>query len=888
MEIGITEEKMNEEAARLEMFRAKLFNQLKKELRLSEVPRHCGQLKDHLTKLLLEDQFDTLKAQISAQTHNKEALVDYQVEHYLKNFVIEPLLEQNYQSLLQKFKQQMRSNLVPKFPLTTVVLEMTAVNAFELRDSTHRSPLDIISAKMETLVPNIDVMESFTQLANIPVQITNYFESMIDKKPDNKSLCNKLLKDTHFVVKVLEMNCFTQLSLCNRLFERVMANYGCDTLKSLEEIEVLRTDFRTYFRDMILSDTRELGSTSPHSLFTKIGKICKQVWAGHKKKLLEEIDPNKKRVIMSYQDSQMFIAAYFKFYRDEVELKLRAALSIVPRDDVFLFKSYETVRENISCAVESTIDSLAATQQQSIYESVNNHLTHLLSKMLGSGTRYALAWFPEDLTSVDHITKTERQLKDLLTLENLKAVVLICIASTPHVSCEAEYQEHLEHIQRVAFALKVHQDAKIIQAFQLVKTLALRKQHKQTLDVIKKELTNVFNHNPSIQLFEVLYFMAGLYFLISGSEPDLVELKLKTVATSTEAVILKPLSYSKRRLLLQIMRYLKNGHFLILNYQLVLRLESMIENMRYLQNVKAFTVDAARLKAACYNLDYNQVIKAFKEMDIKDLATLIEKPALLPEGQSIPREFFRSNFIADTAFNQGKMVKDLKGNTMIQVDAQGSAEKLTPSPTKSKSMFSGVSSFFSGLFSSKSGVIDTSQMQIEIAPRMSEEELMMFYGKLRYLQDSIKKCEFIELNPGVRSRCPVMCLSGFTSEDCDKADDWKQLVSLYPSTEILTINWAAMTPTRVVTALKSAIMKVDSGQIFGLLRAGISGTFKKNESGGENPDEIEHDRQRNHNELTANPFQNFQADQKGPGMMNKLFNFMGGGEKIAEVVHRLT
>ena len=108
--------------------------------------------------------------------------------------------------------------------------------------------------------------------------------------------------------------------------------------------------------------------------------------------------------------------------------------------------------------------------------------------------------------------------------------------------------------------------------------------------------------------------------------------------------------------------------------------------------------------------------------------------------------------MADTQFSPKPV--NVNGQFIFQVDKENTIEGVTiPDASPDKP------GFFKRLFFKAP---PPRQIAVPV-PVPSPEDELKFHGKLQYLQENIKKLEFINLNADAtsRSRCPVICLSGF-------------------------------------------------------------------------------------------------------------------------------
>ena len=70
----------------------------------------------------------------------------------------------------------------------------------------------------------------------------------------------------------------------------------------------------------------------------------------------------------------------------------------------------------------------------------------------------------------------------------------------------------------------------------------------------------------------------------------------------------------------------------------------------------------------------------------------------------------------------------------------------------------------------------------------------------------------------VKSKCIIICISGFTSEDATKSDEWKMVPEAYPNSEVIALHWRSNTMNALfesVVAEAEHVTKAKEGLIFG-------------------------------------------------------------------------
>jgi len=856
MSISISEERINTEAAALEIVRGEILLDLSRMLNLRDNPWNMTTLLNKLEDSTLRNNYQQLRARIVSNMDQTKQIPDYRVELYIRNYIIDPLLEDNYQLIMDALRTNLKEKFLPLFPINSVVFDEVSVNTFKLLNRQGQKPVDTLFANTLQFVSAFNVTKDFDALSHIPTREVNYYENIINSAPANVDQLKRMLTDNNFIVRVLENNCWIALDLCCKILDKVIENYQVNTWKPQDELDRLRQDFREYFRKKIVKDNRYLGKYSPKSINSQIESFCKDIWGKTRKKMNVDLDNNRRnKVVLSYKNRAMFKKSYFKLFRDEVEAICLSTLKSIPKEEIFLYDSYQKVRQNIDTLVDNSFNQVVCSMKEDT-EQLKLGIQNYLNNYLNPDTKFKYKYFQ---------LVPNFNIDDLLSLQNRKGIVMAALISTPKTYNASEYNAHLNHIANIARTLEVFSDHEIQQTFGLVSTLQNRDMYRQQIEQIKGNLERLYNDNFHLDLNKIMYIVVGLYFLVTEGERDLAE--FRRAITSGDVIRLTPISYTRRRLLFQIIRFLKNGAYHVLNYHIVLLLENLIEKIRLTHN-RTMAVQVLKKDISdVYHIDYNQVVNIYQKMPIIQLANLIQLSENgLKDANSQKRdELFKSSFIADTEFSSKSTIVNGQMVTVIQVDKEQTVENVSPvnkpqaTPEKSPG-------FFGRLFFSKPKPAEPAPAPAPLQRMNTKEDDLKFQAKLQYLQENMRKLEFINLNPDAtcRSRCPVICLSGFTSEDSDKSSDWKQLTSLYPFTEVLTINWEALTFPRIISTFVSSLKKVSIGSIAGMVVNQLHGIVGKENQGSTpvNSNEIPDERNPGERTVVTNPFEKANAEEE--------------------------
>jgi hypothetical protein len=843
MKLAISEEKINTEAAALEICRNEIIIDLERKFRIKEVPWNFHKLLDSLEGYLMRDKYSAIRSKIVSNMDSAEQTMipDYKVEMYIKNFIIEPLMDDNHQRLLATLKTAITEQFIDKFPITTLILEPTVVNRLGLNRNGLK-PADTLYTAVQTFLPVLDLAKNFDGLLSAIVREVNYFEYLANTVPENQDYLKRVTADTSSLIRILEFNCWIILDLCCRILKTVVENYRVELLLSRDDIAKLEHDFKDFCRQRIIKDNRYLGKMSPNSFYSSINGYCKDAWARIKKKISNDLAVREKnKVSMPYTERAMFKHSFFKHFKDDVEITLTNKLKIVPREEVFLYSNYTNVSQNIDTMIDHCFNQMVIGMKDAV-EALRYQVQDMLTNMYQPTTQYKYKQF--QLTP-------KVKIEEVLSLANRRLIVLCALVSTPKTQFPVEYAQHMHHIAKLASDLEVISDPEFKQMYAAVGTLQIRKANAALIDQTKKRCEQAFSSNGSLKLTEVAYLVFGLYFLVTDGYRDMDE--MRRAFEQTDLIRFSAPSYKRRRLLFQIIRFIKNGHFFLLNYSIVHMIEMMIDRQRAAHNRYMHEKVLKKDIRQTYVIEYNDVIKMFKEMPIAQLAKLVEGSHHgFQDPQRARRDaLFKSSFISDTTFDEQNVSLSRDNLPMVTVNKVMTIEKATaPARLKTTSNLSESSFLRASQYSME--MDESIIVSPTICPHVAaKEEDLRFHGKLQYLQENIRTFEFISLQKDRlgHSRFPILVLSGFMSENSNKMDDWKQMIDLFPYTELVTINWEALTPTQIFSNYMTTLNKVSVGSIANMLAGQLNSILssKQEASRPEMPDSSE--------QMDTNPFE---------------------------------
>jgi hypothetical protein len=139
MSISISEERINTEAAALEIVRGEILLDLSRMLNLRDNPWNMTALLNKLEDSTLRNNYQQLRARIVSNMDQTKQIPDYRVELYIRNYIIDPLLEDNYQLIMDALRTNLKEKFLPLFPINSVVFDEVSVNTFKLLNRQGRS-----------------------------------------------------------------------------------------------------------------------------------------------------------------------------------------------------------------------------------------------------------------------------------------------------------------------------------------------------------------------------------------------------------------------------------------------------------------------------------------------------------------------------------------------------------------------------------------------------------------------------------------------------------------------------------------------------------------------------------------------------------------------------
>ena len=791
--LSISDEKINACAVSLEIVRNEIMLEVETKLNLTETPWQMSVLEKKLENLLIHKNFEEYRMRIVMKMCEQE-VKDYKVELYMRHFIIEPLLQNNYLRILDIMKVKIKYDLINKFPITTVVLSEETLRILHL--DLEGSPIELCMASMKSFTSHLNLTSTFDNMVDVIVGQVHYFESVASENPENIEKVKIMSKDNKYVMKVLEINCKFLIDICYEVFEAICICYQLTKFKTESEIEKLRKDYCNYVRENTIKDKRALGSLSPRNVVGAINLESKRAWKEAKKRIMADAEKLVKNDMYLTSTKRItFKNEALMLFTIEVEAKFNKIFGFVPKADLFLKHCYDSVGNTIEKILQGYfLDMLTCLKTNC--ENLKFEMNMILGMMLKPETKYKYRSFP---------ILPDYQPDSLLHEKLRKWLSVAAVVSTPNTFDETEYAKLKEDAKSLVTTWEMKDDPDVKHLLEMTSSIESKKQNNRQIHILKsKAEQEVDVLVDEYDIKQIAYILIGIYFTATDGERDLLE--FRRAVSKNDLVTLKPLNYKKRKLVVQIARYLKNGRLNVLNYQIVLLLETLVEKMRHTHNryIAARVIKSDLGKA--YTVQYSSVFDNFKKMPVVEIAKLLKNESILDEVDSEARRVedrFTNSFVADMQFRVGRVIGTQGDVDVMLVDEDLTIEKNTEETILRRRFYDH----------------STASKEVFIRKDGKDSEELKVHGKLQYLKENMNKFEFIDLhaNPMIRSRCPVLCLSGFMSEDRNHAEDWKDMVELYPFTEVLAINWEAFTMKSTVSGIWKPLKRISFKSLTNML-----------------------------------------------------------------------
>lgn len=818
MSLTISDEKVNVQAVALEIARNEIILDMEKSLGLTQTPVSLGLLKKRVEEHVIETKFEDYKKvvidHLSAEPEESAKVPDYRVELYLRTFVVESFLDNRYMAMLELLKEKMQNDLFLKFPIETIVLEESVPQLLGITFPEDAS--SFVRKPIKNFLGHLNLSGNFDTLVTMIVGQVRFLECILSEDPKASSKAKDLVMDNKITAKILEKNCCFIKDIAFEFYKAILANYHVSKLKDEEELQRLETDFAGFVKSKLTNDIRMLGKLSPKDVADAVAIESRKAWKLTKAMVTADIEA---RVLSSesltrYERDRL--AKLLKStFSETLEKNFITIFGFFPRKDLFLQESNDCVAASVDRLLDLHFARVSSTTKE-LAEGLKFELSYLLSLMLKADTSFRFKYFP---------VLPQYNPDQLLPAALRKWFVVAAASGAPLAFDPTDAQRLSVSLHAMASALEVSQDAQVRQAIDSYEANSNRSQSleastKAYEEARKEILTLVQNTGPR----DVAYILMGLYFITTDGERDLLELR-RAVAKSDVATF-RPPDYGRRLLVLRVASLIKDGRSPLLNYQVVLLVEGLLEKLRSTHNRFVSTKVLRKPLVGMYNLDYDEAVDSVKKLSVRELAKLVK-------GEEETSEI-SVKFISDTTFRPGSSTKT-EEVMMIAVDSDLTVQNLAETPLLQR-------------LGGHSPSRDRPNSEVEGL----DQKLL---GKLQHIKENVRKFQVVSLHAdtNLRSRFPILCISGFISEDTDSATDWASLLELFPFTEVLTINWESFTAKNLASGLWDSLQHVSFRSLTDLMVDSLGQAIQEKET-NENLKEKAHKFDRSPS-IHSNPFQ---------------------------------
>lgn len=869
MDIQITDEKINYQAASLEAVRNKILSEVNGGVDFKKKPWQMGQLQQSLENYLFGQKFHSIKQDILASMQvtdqqSRQKMTDKKIQIYLKSFVVEPTLENNYQSILDNLKRNIKQGFIKQFNLRTLVLndkakELVDKNLYNVADRLYQK----VQSSAQTL--NLDQIQNLVSEMNIIIDQAERTVSDYSKQDKH------LTKNPFVWVNAIDTNCNILVYSCCDILNFIINNYQLNLIKDEEEIEQLKVDFKDYCRETIVRLEVPVGKHTPRLLTKAIHEGSNKIWEGTVKEAnqsLKKALENKK--LTSFADRKYIKDTCFDHYRRHLTECIKIDLGEAPPTDLFFVKSYEKVNQALDALMDESFHNQIKGLKD-ILQTVTEQLRRYVQGLFQQSNIFAFTTFPQDQSL---------NIEAMLNYETRRQIcILLAFTDIPYTS-KFECLETVKMVTKIANVFGVASDGEVCAALQQLNNLSNEESLIKQRENVRLKCQGYFTSMYAMDLPHMVNLIFGLYILVQDLEPEITQmiackLKMQPITSS-------PIEFQKRKILLQALRHIRNGSLPLLNYQIVLALDSCLETHRYEYNTMLSTQGQLGYG---YSLDYNKTSESFRNMPPEHMAHLLETahPERLkrnPNNEGPSMEDFITSFIADTKFGG-------YNNNMYTVDMEGSMGMQQIGPTRgnyynssqqqgapwnnsygpqpgpyasplpqlpSKNPFSRLSGILPGnnqnpppanmppgwnasnpdlteqfwnegaagenpaqgdiqftgfapSFVKQDGQTNSQQNGSSPSPQVAKMKLT---GKLAYLASHTNVFHFDMLSKPTttRAKSSILCVSGFLSEKDNPHTAWKHIVEQYPSTEVTSLNWESFNLLNSATSMLKAMKGV--------------------------------------------------------------------------------
>lgn len=747
-----------QQVARFEVLKQKITERFCKSNNLEKVPLKSSDLAFQIgAQLYIPNEIQSARDEIRKCLDCLREVSESEAYEFLSQAVASHIQQQNMLYLFSILKNKIVVQFIRTFDFTTLVFLEEGPSLFSDKLQAHpiKSICRVIESNSNSL--NIDD-EGIETLMNIISNFIDGRNSEILANPECKSIKEAFLRDKSSAYKILDTNFRAFLEITSAILSAYVRCFQLGMLRDVEYFLEKKQQFIKYIKSSVINNCKTvLQGVSYKKISTQCLKLSKSILEG----IQHQIKQQKQYKDMSLIGRRRHEVRdhYLEEYNSQIQKEILLKFNYVLQKDLFLEDSTNFAKKEF----ERLISNLILEEMKNYPKtdpSIIGFANHLIQIVLSGDIVFE--FFPNDRLYVNP--------NEILSHSIRVRIVKLFLLTTPsHISLmttgklrEEFWCQHQTFLREVINSLQLREDQEVKSMLHNLNNinefLNIEITRQAVLDQVEEELLK----DQSINQFGVPYILFGLMNMITRLTTNLQN--TKKCDTGIQSLDFEVINYPYREYLLRISRRIKNGVHGILNCNTVLLIERAWASLKDTQNKSADRPDNLFLQ---YHDDYDVALQTFKTIDLRDIGDI-----LLARNSRIGERSFSEKFIKDVEFFPKKTL----------VDERNSVKK-THNMYKKRD----------------------SQEPSEPIPDLHEK----YISKLRFLSKRVERMEFEVLNePEVKSKVLMLCISGFLSEDEDKADDWRELVNFYPNNEVLSINWSASSVLKTAGNLAKGLFKM--------------------------------------------------------------------------------
>lgn len=754
---------------KVKKFEKSLITDFKTSERLSKNPFMIPELTQKLKSFYFNESYleKTLR-KMNLSLKIDEEFLRSQIVNLLVKTTIPKIQEQNLTKLYIKLKKVIEFELVEVFDFGNWFFSSEYCKYFNTQFILADQSTPIHTLKIEKIlsnkIKNKSLEDAAINIKMILLDINNdckkYSHSDINIFEDAKNTAN-------FKIEVFNSSLTAFYNISMMVFNEITKSYSISSIIHGSDLKNRRLSFsqflikllnnknKVFYNNLSISNIRDTlkidytmcYESSVTNYFQNYSKLdCCQKWS-------------------AISQGSQFTRKLLKKFKTSFLYSLGTTWALTLNQDIFFGKIMEKAKKEIQATVKFEYKKILKEMKQTDHK-IQKIIQKLIIDTITKGEIYD-NYFPNPKNHQFGQINYNHDLK--------KLIMMSFIYSDLEEFTPEKYKDHNCYLGKICSEFGIHKSSNFLKAFALTKSLKDRKEHQEYIQQQILHIQAAFFQIKDICRESICKILFGMY-LITLKAKNMMG-RVISAKMDNKKMEFKELDYQYRRYLFKAIRTVFNGKFKTLNVNIILCMDKHFEIVRHNHNHE-LRVRFPLLQD--YHIDYNRSIERFKKIEIQHLASILQKKydycieesnySLNPDAPNT----FIDNFIGDMSFNMDGSInmRDSMIHRMAQNDGIYDDD--------------GIHGMIMKYHSNDFRDMNANHASLE-SLRISK-----FHEKLKYLISKVKKFEIVELNnKKTRTRVKIICLSGFTSEDNDKKEDWKKIVKRYPHNEVLSINWEA-------------------------------------------------------------------------------------------------